>query len=140
MKRRLFLSTALLGASGLLSSCGGGDDSGTPLPDGTLPEGAPLRELDVLPNESAIAGEFRATLTAAPGPASVVAGRTTNLFLYNGMSPGPQIDLREGQHVRIRLDNQLSDETTIHWHGLPVPPDQDGNPMDPGRRGDESPV
>jgi len=131
MKRRQFLSTALLGASGLLSSCGGGDDTGTPLPDGTLPEGAPLRALDVLPNESAVAGEFRATLTAAPGPASVVSGRTTDLFLYNGMSPGPQIDLREGQHVRIRLDNQLSDDTTIHWHGLPVPPDQDGNPMDP---------
>ena len=130
MKRRQFLGTALVGMSGLLASCGG-DDTGTPLPDGTLPEGAPLVPLDLLVNESTAAGEFRATLTAAPGPASVVAGRTTDLLLYNGMSPGPQIELREGQHVRIRLDNRLGEDTTIHWHGLPVPPDQDGNPMDP---------
>jgi len=33
--------------------------------------------------------------------------------------------------VRIRLNNGLTNETTIYWHGLPVPPDQDGNPMDP---------
>jgi bilirubin oxidase len=53
------------------------------------------------------------------------------MLLYNGLAPGPLIDVREGQHVRIRLDNRLAEQTTIHWHGLPVPPDQDGNPMDP---------
>ena len=41
------------------------------------------------------------------------------------------IEVFEGDTVRIRLDNQLSQETTVHWHGLPVPPAQDGNPMDP---------
>jgi bilirubin oxidase len=53
------------------------------------------------------------------------------MWLYNGSLPGPLIDLTEGQHVAITIDNALSQDTTIHWHGLPVPSDQDGNPMDP---------
>src|SRR5262249_2235554 len=48
---------------------------------------------------------------------------------------GPLIELTEGEHVRIALDNQLAEDTTIHWHGLPVPAEQDGNPMDPVRAG-----
>ena len=30
---------------------------------------------------------------------------------------------------------RLPQDTTVHWHGLPVPPDQDGSPMDPVRPG-----
>ena len=135
MKRRQFLGSALVGVGGLLSSCGGGsgDDSigGWPVPDGALTEGQPLRTLDVLPNESADPELFSATLTAAPASVPLVPGRRTPMLRYNGMSPGPLIELRERQRVRIRLDNQLAEDTTIHWHGLPVPPDQDGNPMDP---------
>lgn len=44
---------------------------------------------------------------------------------------GPLIDVREGDTVEIRFVNGLSQPSTIHWHGLPVPPDQDGNPSDP---------
>jgi bilirubin oxidase len=44
---------------------------------------------------------------------------------------GPLIDVREGETVEIRFVNRLPQPSTIHWHGLPVPPDQDGNPSDP---------
>jgi bilirubin oxidase len=57
------------------------------------------------------------------------------MWLYNGAAPGPLLELRENQRVRIRLDNHLPQDTTVHWHGLLVPPDQDGNPMDPVRPG-----
>ena len=56
-------------------------------------------------------------------------------WLYNGLFPGPLVDVREGDRVRIALENRLAIDTTAHWHGLPVPADQDGNPMDPVRPG-----
>ena len=46
----------------------------------------------------------------------------------NGTVPGPLIRLKEGQHVRLSVSNQLDEETSIHWHGLLVPFQMDGVP------------
>jgi bilirubin oxidase len=121
----------------LLPACGGGGGGGvmtigTPPSSGaSLVEGQPLRVLPGLANASAVAGQFAGTLTAAPSGAALVNGRSTALWLYNGLFPGPLIEVREGDRVRVVLENRLSIDTTVHWHGLPVPADQDGNPMDP---------
>ena len=134
MKRRRFLGSALAGAGGLVLGCTGGSQpptGGTPATRTTLAEGAPLPAPAILGNESADPGRFEATLRAAPVQAELLAGQTTTLLAYNGACPGPLIELREGQHLHITLDNGLAGDTTIHWHGLPVPSDQDGNPMDP---------
>jgi bilirubin oxidase len=134
MRRRQFLGTTLAGMGGLLAGCGGGDDSpasASPAPVAALTEGQPLRSLARLRNESPVAGQFSAALSAAPAQALLTPGATTPMWLYNGIVPGPLIELEEGQRVSIRLDNGLPQESTVHWHGLPVPPDQDGNPMDP---------
>jgi FtsP/CotA-like multicopper oxidase with cupredoxin domain len=48
---------------------------------------------------------------------------------YNGVVPGPQIRVREGDRVRINLKNELSESTAMHFHGLEVPIDQDGVPF-----------
>ena len=45
---------------------------------------------------------------------------------YNGSSPGPTIELVEGDTVRIVLKNELPEPTTIHWHGIELPYAQDG--------------
>lgn len=144
MKRRQFLGTSLAGMGGLLAGCGGGEgDSSSgggmtgvpPVTGDALPEGQPLRPLAALPNESGQAEQFSGTLAAAPTLATLIPGQSTAMWLYNGVIPGPLLELREGQHVRIRLDNRLPQDTTVHWHGLLVPPDQDGNPMDPVRPG-----
>jgi len=45
--------------------------------------------------------------------------------------PGPLLRLRRGQRVRVRLENDLPEDTTVHWHGLHVPPDVDGQPRFP---------
>ena len=95
------------------------------------PTGLPLRRLGILEDTSPAAGEFEGTLVAAPYLVSLVSGHTTELWGYNNAFPGPVIELREGQRVTIDFANRLGLESTIHWHGLAVPADQDGSPMDP---------
>ena len=48
---------------------------------------------------------------------------------YNGSLPGPTIEVNEGDRVRIIFQNKLPESTTIHWHGLEVPPEMDGPPF-----------
>ena len=97
----------------------------------SLPEGAPLRELTPLANLSQETGLFEAKLVAAPSKTQFVKGLDTQILAYSGQSPGPLIEAFEGDRIRIHFANQLQgEETTVHWHGLPVPADQDGNPMD----------
>src|SRR3546814_1587049 len=38
--------------------------------------------------------------------------------LINGTIPAPLIRLREGQNVRLIVENTLDEDTSIHWHGL----------------------
>jgi len=137
-KRRDFLRAAGAALSGLLVGCREGSNGDSPVlaeQPRILPHGRALRTISALPNTAGIASTFTATLVAAPANAEPLPGRSTEMLLYNGMGPGPLIELREGQHVRITLENRLADDSTIHWHGLPVPSEQDGNPMDPVKPG-----
>ncbi len=47
---------------------------------------------------------------------------------FNGGSPGPVLRFKEGEEVTINVTNNLSETTSIHWHGLIVPFRQDGVP------------
>lgn len=67
-------------------------------------------------------------LVAAPGETEVGANRVYRTWLYDGAFPGPEIRVREGERLRVTLDNRLPEPTTIHWHGLPVPNAMDGVP------------
>ncbi len=57
-----------------------------------------------------------------------VGGRKVPTWGYNGGVPGPEIRLTEGDTLRVRAQNRLPDETTIHWHGLPIVNEMDGVP------------
>jgi len=135
-RRALLLAAA---AAPLATACGGGTDSsmgmgGTAAPAGVpqLTEGQPLPSLPALANGSSTAGVFEATLRAAPTQLDYLGGRATEVLAYNGASPGPTIVATEGDRIRIRFENRIPGQpSTIHWHGLPVPAEQDGNPMDP---------
>ena len=59
----------------------------------------------------------------------VEPGRRAKAWAYNNQVPGPQIRVREGDQVRINLTNKLPESTSIHFHGLEVPIDQDGVPF-----------
>ena len=50
----------------------------------------------------------------------------TDVWSYDGLVPGPEIRLRQGQTLRAEVENRLSQDTTIHWHGLRVPNAMDG--------------
>lgn len=53
---------------------------------------------------------------------------TTPVWCYNDTVPGPEIRVRQGDHIQIVVPNELDEETTVHWHGLRVPNDMDGVP------------
>lgn len=96
-----------------------------------LLKGHPLATLPRLRNQANKAGHFTAKLSAAPASAHFTAdGRATPVWAYNGSVPGPLIEAYEGDWVEIAFTNHLPQPTTIHWHGLPVPAEQDGNPHD----------
>jgi FtsP/CotA-like multicopper oxidase with cupredoxin domain len=109
------------------------------------PDGAAATPADtlsappILPNRSAVPGVVEVTLTAAPARLSVLPGVTTDVFAYNGRVPGPTLEVHEGDRVVIHFHNELPETTTVHWHGLHLPADQDGspfNPIAPGERHD----
>ena len=102
-----------------------------------LPAGAALKGLVKLANTSGQAGLFRASLVAAPVNVPLLAGAPTEFWAYNGSLPGPLIEVVEGDTVEILFENRLPQATTVHWHGLPVPPEQDGNPHDAVAPGDK---
>jgi len=52
--------------------------------------------------------------------------KTVNTWGYNGSTPGPTIEVEEGDRVRIVVENRLPEATVMHWHGLEVPIEMDG--------------
>ncbi len=79
-------------------------------------------------------------LVAEEGSADWGVGEGTAVWSYNGAIPGPTLRARVGDTLRVVLDNALPDaDTTIHWHGMRVPNDQDGtswvqDPLGPGEQ------
>ena len=85
----------------------------------------------VLRNASPKPGVVELTLTASPTRLELVPGKPTEAWAYNGMVPGPTIELREGDLVTIHFTNKLAQPTTVHWHGLHLPAGSDGSPLHP---------
>ncbi|MSO64836.1 MAG: hypothetical protein EXQ85_03370 [Alphaproteobacteria bacterium] len=56
---------------------------------------------------------------------TVIAGA----YAYNQQVPGPLLRVRPGERIRIRVRNELPEATTVHWHGLDIPNEQDGVPL-----------
>jgi FtsP/CotA-like multicopper oxidase with cupredoxin domain len=52
----------------------------------------------------------------------------TPVWCYDGSLPGPEIRVRQGERLRIAVENDLGEETTVHWHGVRVPNAMDGVP------------
>lgn len=53
-------------------------------------------------------------------------GEKANLLSYNGVIPGPELRITEGDIVRVIVQNSMKESTTIHWHGIHVPNAMDG--------------
>jgi multicopper oxidase len=71
----------------------------------------------------------RADIVLRAAPATFdLAGRPIETWAYDGRLPGRELRIRQGQRIRIRVDNELDDDTSVHWHGLRVSSDMDGVP------------
>ncbi|SFD29470.1 MULTISPECIES: multicopper oxidase family protein [Oxalobacteraceae] len=78
-------------------------------------------------------------LVAEPVVREFAPGMKANLWGYNGASPGPTIEVVEGDRVRIFVTNRLPEHTSVHWHGQRLPNGMDGvagltqKPIQPGK-------
>ncbi|MBT4704241.1 MAG: multicopper oxidase domain-containing protein [Flavobacteriales bacterium] len=82
-------------------------------------------------NQLAIPATIETTninLTLQEGVTQFYPGVNTNTMGANGALLGPTLIMSQGDNVNITVDNQLSDTTTIHWHGMHVAPENDGGP------------
>jgi FtsP/CotA-like multicopper oxidase with cupredoxin domain len=81
-----------------------------------------LAEVSVQPT-----GETRRfELTVQGTTWELLPGVETAAVTFNGTVPGPTIRVTEGDTVEVTVRNELDESTSIHWHGLHVPNDQDG--------------
>jgi multicopper oxidase len=77
-----------------------------------------------VPRPGATQHTFRVGATnLSPDGGPQVAGVTVN-----GAYPGPEIRAREGDVLRIQVQNALAEPTSIHWHGILLPAGMDGVP------------
>lgn len=67
-------------------------------------------------------------LEARPQMVQLADGFELEMFTFNGSIPGPLLEATVGDTVIVHFSNHLPQPTTIHWHGLRIPDDMDGNP------------
>ena len=65
-------------------------------------------------------------LVAEPVVREMTPGFKAHLWGYNGQSPGPTIEVVEGDRVRVFVTNKLPEHTSVHWHGQRLPNGMDG--------------
>lgn len=128
MKRRHFFKrssqsalTAWAGSSSLLNACHTAEDMiGEP---NWIVEGSFDRPLPLL---SVATGSI--SLNAQFSTSQILKDQNSTTMAYGNGLLGPTIRAPRGETVDVSLQNNLSEETNIHWHGLILPEDMDGHP------------
>lgn len=67
-------------------------------------------------------------ISAQPGVLRSAQHGTTSSYGFNGDYLGPTLRVRRGDEVKMIVNNLLSEDTTVHWHGLIIPGEMDGGP------------
>lgn len=130
MKRRDFIKrsglsalTAWAGSSLLLNACHTEEDMiGEP---NWIVEGSFDRPLTI-----PAVSNGNASLNAQLSVAELLKGRSGATLAYANGVLGPTIKANTGDTVNVFLQNGLTEETNIHWHGLILPENMDGHPKD----------
>ncbi len=112
MSRRGFLGVSLsAAAAAALSSCTSVRHTTAPVPS-SAPAGPVAQEISLRAQESQID----------------LGGRVATAWAFAGQVPGRAVRAKIGERVRITVNNDLPEETSVHWHGLAVPNPMDGVP------------
>lgn len=130
MKRRDFIKksslsalTAWVGSSIILNACHTEEDMiGEP---NWIVEGSFDRALIIPPVSNG-----GASLNAQFSVSEILKGKSSTTLSYANGLLGPTIKANSGDTVNVSLQNSLSEETNIHWHGLILPENMDGHPKD----------
>jgi FtsP/CotA-like multicopper oxidase with cupredoxin domain len=95
-----------------------------------LAAGAGVAVATALPLRGTEAATRDYRLVATRGRTHLIGAKypDTAVWAYNGAVPGPEIRVRQGDRLRVAVENRLDEETTVHWHGLRVPNAMDGVP------------
>jgi len=56
------------------------------------------------------------------------SGKEKRAIAVNGQIPMPTLTFTEGDIAEIHVHNELKESTSLHWHGLYLPNEQDGVP------------
>jgi blue copper oxidase len=131
MKRRDFIKrsglsalTTWAGSSLILNACHTEEDMiGTA---NWIVEGSFDRPFSIPP----VANTNSLSLNAGFSTRDILRGKMSNTFSYGDGLLGPTIKSTPGETINISLQNSLSEETNIHWHGLILPENMDGHPKD----------
>lgn len=62
------------------------------------------------------------------GESEFFPGKTTATMGINGNYLGPTLRFHRNENVHLQINNQISEPTTMHWHGFHLPASQDGGP------------
>lgn len=94
-------------------------------------QGAPIKPLEqgggaLLAPSRVVDGVREFELRAEVVRWTILRGVAVGAYTYNGIVPGPELRLREGERVRVRVTNALPEPTSVHWHGLLIDNAQDG--------------
>jgi FtsP/CotA-like multicopper oxidase with cupredoxin domain len=76
------------------------------------------------------------TLTAQATTSTIFSGKKSTVLGYqSGSILGPTIVVNSGENINVNFQNNLSENSNIHWHGLKVPANMDGHPEDVAQPG-----
>ena len=118
MRRRRFLSASAMSAGAVLLTQCSRTSSQSELPNAT--ESAQLSNPATSPQIYTSADGLLELDLEAGYQTIDLNGQPATLMTYNGQMPGPRLEAKPGDTVRIRFTNNLSDPTNIHYHGLNI--------------------
>jgi spore coat protein A len=104
-----------------------GDDYGTAR---AATFASPLPIPKVLRPSAAKGDRDRLELEIRRGLARPLPGKPSEVWGYDGVWPGPTLEVRRGRAVRVRVHNRLDEPMSIHNHGISTQPESDGHPLD----------
>ena len=135
-RRTLLLGLGGAGSAAALAAC---TTTTGPTSPGATSASPPGRAFGTGPAVTPTRGQRVVEKVLTPRVSTVdLGGPVVSTWTYDDSVPGPLIRANAGDLIRVRLDNQLPAETTVHWHGIRLANAADGVPaltQDPVQRG-----
>jgi FtsP/CotA-like multicopper oxidase with cupredoxin domain len=133
LSRRRFLIYSGLGAAALgVSACVGvaptAPTAATPASIAPLTDANDLLEFMLTARQNATSILPGAATQALSYVAEVLQGDAGAVTALPDSYLGPLVRVTRGQTVRVHVRNELDEPTNVHWHGLIVPAEVDGQP------------